>query len=177
MKKQWTVTDALRHSRHDWLNRLQLIKGHLSLGQMERVGELIERFVAESQSEARLMSLKLPLFTELLLTYSWEKHPCVLEYEVLGHIHNVSHMDESITNWSEQFIHVLNLCLDTYVENHLSVTIECKEKDVCFFFDFRGKLIDRERLEHWLANVEETLLEISYTCTEEEVSIELKERK
>jgi stage 0 sporulation protein B (sporulation initiation phosphotransferase) len=173
MKKKWTVLDALRHSRHDWLNRLQLIKGHLSLGQTGRVEELIERFVAESQNEARLMSLKLPLFTEFLLTYSWEEHPCCLEYEVLGDIHDASQFDEAITTWAEQFIRLLNLCLDVYTENYLSVTIECEEKDVRFFFDFRGKLIDRETLEHWLANAEQAVLAISYTCTEEEMSIEL----
>ncbi|MED1919630.1 Spo0B domain-containing protein, partial [Bacillus thuringiensis] len=25
MNEKWTIIDALRHSRHDWLNRMQMV--------------------------------------------------------------------------------------------------------------------------------------------------------
>ena len=31
MRKEWDTIEVLKHARHDWLNKLQLIKGNLSL--------------------------------------------------------------------------------------------------------------------------------------------------
>ena len=36
IKKEWNTVDVLRQVRHDWLNKLQLIKGNLDLNKMER---------------------------------------------------------------------------------------------------------------------------------------------
>lgn len=35
-RERWSIVDALSHSRHDWMNKLQLIKGHLSLKKYDR---------------------------------------------------------------------------------------------------------------------------------------------
>ena len=178
MDKKWTVLDALRHSRHDWLNRLQLVKAHLSLGSAERVHELIEEFVGESQQEARLMNLKIPLFAELLLTYSWEPQPCSLEYEILSDIHTLSHLDEELTAWTKRFLSVLHPCLDQRKENHLCVTVDQEEEDIRFFFDFRGKLTSIEKMTQWLAKQESSVFSVSYSLDNEEgsVALQLKEK-
>ncbi len=39
---EWNIVDLLSHSRHDWMNKLQLIKGNLSLQKYERVNDIIE---------------------------------------------------------------------------------------------------------------------------------------
>lgn len=174
MDKKWTVIDALRHSRHDWLNRLQLVKAHLSLGNADRVNELIEEFVGESQHEARLMNLKTPLFAELLLTYGWEPQPCSLEYEVLSDIHTLSHIDEELASWTNQFFNLLQTSLNSQAENHLFITVEQEEEDIRFFFDFRGKLINTEQMTHWLVTQTSTAFSVSYLLQEEEGSVALR---
>ncbi|MFD3449539.1 Spo0B C-terminal domain-containing protein [Microbacteriaceae bacterium 4G12] len=174
MTNKWTIVDALRHSRHDWLNRLQLIKANLSLGNVERVQELIDEFVGEAQQEARLMSLGMPLFSELLLTYGWEGFSCHLEYEVLGEIQDLSHFDEALYTWAKSFCATLHSALHVYTENHLCITITCEDEDVCFFFDFRGKLTDKLDLEQWLNQQEESLFRISYSLSQEELSVQLQ---
>lgn len=174
MEKKWTVVDALRHSRHDWLNCLQLIKAHLSLGNTERVQELIHDFVEEAQQESRLMNLKMPLLTELLLTYTWNSSPCFLEYEVLGNIHTLTHWDEAVTGWTKQFLCLLHGAADSRTENHLCVTIEQEEQDTRFFFDFRGKLETIDPIKTWLTECETKGLSVSYSVEHEELCIEIR---
>ncbi len=67
MEKKWSTVDVLRHARHDWLNKLQLIKGNLDLNKPERVKQIIEEIVHEAQAEAKLSNLKIPLFASLAI--------------------------------------------------------------------------------------------------------------
>jgi stage 0 sporulation protein B (sporulation initiation phosphotransferase) len=174
MKKKWTVVDALRHSRHDWLNRLQLIKAHLSLGNTSRVEELINEFVGEAQQESRLMNLKMPLFTELLLTYSWESPPCCLEYEVLGEVHTLTHWDAKVATWTKQLFCLLHEAVDGHAVNYLCITIEQKEQDIRFFFDFRGRLENTDKIQKWLAAYNKNDISVFYAVSHEELSIEMQ---
>lgn len=96
MSKSSSVLDALRHSRHDWLNRLQLIKIHLSMGDTHRIDGLIREFVAEANHESNLMNLKMPQFSEFILTYNWCSNPCKLLFEVFGGNKDISHLDENL---------------------------------------------------------------------------------
>lgn len=134
MNEKWTIIDALSHSRHDWLNRLQMVKGNLSLGKVEEIHMLIDRFVQEARQESNLMGLSMPLFSEWILTYNWKQQPCLLEYEVLGKLHNLSHLDETVCTWTNQFFLMLQHSLDVYVENYVCITIECDAENARFFF-------------------------------------------
>lgn len=175
MDKKWTVVDALRHSRHDWLNRLQLVKSHLSLGGVDRVQELIEEFVGEAQQEARLISLKMPLFTELLLTYSWNSPPCQLEFEVLGEEQlPLTYFDQTMNKWTKELLGLLHQSVDPHVENHVCVTIEQEEKKTHFFYDFRGKLTDTKAITNWLTHCKDQPFHLTYSIQIEEFSIELQ---
>lgn len=175
MDKKWTVVDALRHSRHDWLNRLQLVKSHLSLGGVDRVHELIEEFVGEAQQEARLINLKMPLFAELLLTYSWNSPPCELDFEVLGEEQlPLTHLDQPLTTWTEQFFYLLHRSLDHHTENHLSVTVEQEAEETKIYFDFRGKLLDTHVIECWLTKCKEEQNNFIYSIQHEEICIEMQ---
>lgn len=177
MNRKWTVMDALSHSRHDWLNRLQMIKGNLSLGRVEEIHELIERFVQEARQESSLTGLSMPRFTEWILTYNWKQQPCLLEYEVIGKVHNLSHLDEAICEWTDQFFQLLQHSLDVYVENYVCITVECEEEETRFFFDFRGKLTNVDDITKWLATIQNELYSISSTVGEEEMSIVIYETK
>ncbi|MDR4139155.1 Spo0B C-terminal domain-containing protein, partial [Bacillus cereus] len=83
------------HSRHDWHNRMKMVKRNLSLGKVEENLSLSDRFVQEARQESNLMGLSMPLFSEWILTYNWKQQPCLLEYEVLGKLHNLYHLDET----------------------------------------------------------------------------------
>lgn len=50
----------LSHSRHDWMNKLQLIKGNLTLKKYDRVFEIIDEVVIEAQHESKLSNLRIP---------------------------------------------------------------------------------------------------------------------
>lgn len=83
MRKEWEVVDVLRHYRHDWLNKLQLIKGNLDIGRIEKVDELIKEVIQQSRNESNLSNMDSKRLAERLLTFNWEAHPYVLFYEIL----------------------------------------------------------------------------------------------
>lgn len=103
MEKDWNMIEVLRHARHDWLNKIQLIKGNLSLNKTDRAKEIIDEIVVEAQQEARLSNMNLPGFASLLLTYNWENHYLQLEYEVLDDP-IAGRLDDSVlSEWTGSF--------------------------------------------------------------------------
>lgn len=149
---EWSTVDLLSHSRHDWMNKLQLIKGNLSLNKYERVNEIIEEIVIEAQNESNLCNLKMLSFASLLMTYNWNQAHFTLEYEVLGGIVDLSSYDELMTQWCSSFFHLLNETVDRCKENHLCISIETEPSsaEVRFFFDFNGIITEKEQLQVWL---------------------------
>lgn len=150
MEKRWSVLDALRHSRHDWLNKLQLIKGNLALNKLERVHEIIAEIVREMQHESKLTNLNASRFAEWLLTYNWEAHHVVVSYEVLGDAGDLSAYDEALVMWCHAFLQQLEQQADASLENHLDVSIEIEDGSVRLFFDYRGTIKDGNALAAWL---------------------------
>ncbi|MFC0270150.1 Spo0B C-terminal domain-containing protein [Metabacillus herbersteinensis] len=149
---EWGTVDLLSHSRHDWMNKLQLIKGNLSLNKYERVNEIIEEIVIEAQNESKLCNLKMLSFASLLMTYNWIQAHFTLEYEVLGDVVDLSSFDEFMTKWCSSFFYLLNETIDRSRENHLCISIETvpSSDEVRFFFDFNGIITEKEQLQVWL---------------------------
>lgn len=180
MREKWEVLEVLRHSRHDWLNRIQLIKGYLATGQKERLEETMTKIIADSLNEAKISSLQIPQFAEFIITYNWKPRTIVLDYEVLGDPCSLENLDEIMTDWIESFLNKLESWVHIYEENFLSLTIEINNDAVCFFFDFRGKLTRKEELLKWIATSSSdtsNVRMISYYCETEECSIEFKLEK
>jgi stage 0 sporulation protein B (sporulation initiation phosphotransferase) len=177
--KEWNVVEVLRHSRHDWLNKLQLIKGNLALDRTERAKEIIEEIVIEAQNEAKLTNLQLNSLAGYLMTYNWGSHHFSLEYEVLGNTYNLSIYDEKIKNWCEQFFNVLDESVMGSGENHLSISIHPTSAEVRFFFDFSGTLTDSERIKKWLQSSiqDDIILLTEHSVSEQELTIELQVKK
>ncbi|ANB60141.1 sporulation initiation phosphotransferase B [Anoxybacteroides amylolyticum] len=150
MEKRWSVLDALRHSRHDWLNKIQLIKGNLALNKLERVHEIIAEIVREMQHESKLTNLNASRFAEWLLTYNWEAHHVVVSYEILGDGGDLSLYDELLVTWCDAFLQQLEQQADSSGENHLDISIEIEDASVRLFFDYRGKIKDGDALAMWL---------------------------
>lgn len=174
MKKDWTTVDLLSHSRHDWLNKIQLIKGNLSLNNIDRVKEIIDEIVVETRQESKLSNLNIPQFAALLLTYNWEGHSIHLEFELLEgkkeEQKNVN--DEVLTNWTSTFLDNLNKSIKEFHENHLSVTIEIQEEGIGFFFDFRGIITTMEQLTAFLQK-QSMVSPIIHELSEHELSLEV----
>jgi stage 0 sporulation protein B (sporulation initiation phosphotransferase) len=150
MENNWDIVKVLRYARHDWLNKIQLIKGNLSLNRLERAQDIIDEIVMEAQQEARLSNLNLPNFAALLLITNWNHHHFLLEYEVLGDIQSVKMDDTELTKWTSSFFSTLNTCIEAFQENHLSISILPLEKGAQFFFDFSGSILSKDELESFL---------------------------
>lgn len=149
MNKDWNMIEVLRYARHDWLNKIQLIKGNLALNKIDRAKEIIDEIVACAQQEAKLSNLKIPQFASLILTYNWENHMFQLEYDVLDGSKCDYLDDEWLVSWTGSFFDCLNSSIKQYYDNHLSVTIEPQIEGTRFFFDFRGIITNKEQIERF----------------------------
>ncbi|WP_053367269.1 Spo0B C-terminal domain-containing protein [Bacillus sp. FJAT-27245] len=172
MEKNWDVVGVLRHSRHDWLNRLQLIKGNLDLNRVDRAKAIVDQIIIETQNESKLSNMKMPLFAALLLTANWEKHHFHLDYEVLHETETKPVNDSVITKWTAAFFAVLDRSLDAFQENSLSLCIEQLADGIRFFFDFSGIITETALLKEFLElSVEAPVSVRSFSDTE--LSIEV----
>lgn len=155
MSKSWTFIETLQYTRHDWLNRLQLIKGNLSLGKADQAERVIEDIIREMQQETMLTNLELPLLAEVLLTHNWSGQHFRLHYELIGKAAGESLDDRKLADWVEELLLRLNHAAHPYHENHLYLTIDASEEDVVrFLFQFDGILENGESLAAWLESEE-----------------------
>ncbi|MBA2873646.1 sporulation initiation phosphotransferase B [Thermaerobacillus caldiproteolyticus] len=150
MEKQWSILDVLRHSRHDWLNKIQLIKGNLALNKVERVNDIIEEIVRDMQHETKLTNLKAARFAEMLMTYNWEARCVVLEYEVIGDECDLSSHDAELTQWCRSFFAVIEQQADINRENYLEISIEVAKREIRLFFDYNGTIKNMNAVKEWL---------------------------
>ncbi|MBM4762426.1 Spo0B C-terminal domain-containing protein [Bacillus sp. B15-48] len=174
MKKEWDTLEVLKHARHDWLNKLQLIKGNLSLNKVDRVKEIIEEIILDARQETMVTNLNLPQFASTLLTCNWEQHYFLLDYEVADFPRNHKLDDQLLSQWLNQLFEVLDKSIEKYHENHLSVTIQAKEEEAHFFFDFSGLITNPTSLFQFLEETFDSSLKINVIDkTEEELSFEV----
>ncbi|WNS74446.1 sporulation initiation phosphotransferase B [Bacillus sp. DTU_2020_1000418_1_SI_GHA_SEK_038] len=173
MKTDWDVIEVLRFARHDWLNKIQLIKGNLALNKIDRAKEIINEIVVDAQAEAKLSNLNIPQFASLLLTYNWENHSFQIEYDVMESSVSGFLDDDWLTNWTSSFFKHLNSAIKPFNENHLSVTIDPQIDGTRFFFDFRGIILNKIQLVQFLETKGSAFPEIVIqSWTEQELSFD-----
>lgn len=174
MNKHWTAIELLRHARHDWLNKIQLIQGYISLNNVERVKEILSDIIAEAHQESNLSNMYIPEFASLLLTYNWEGHAIHLEYEVLERESQEKRTvdDRFLSDWTCSFFEVLNSSVEVFAENHLIITLEQLGEGYSFFFDFRGKIIKQEIVMNFLQENSSIVRNI-HEFSEHEFTLEL----
>ncbi|KKK33073.1 sporulation protein [Mesobacillus campisalis] len=174
MKKEWDTLSVLSHARHDWLNKLQLIKGNLALDKVDRVKEIIDEIIIEARKETKLTNLNLPQFASSLLTCNWENHSFQIEYEVTEspNVHLLD--DQLLASWTEGLFAALDDSIEKFQENYLSVTIEPGEDGIRFFFDFSGIITDNTSLMSFLERAAAPSMTVQVAAaTEDELSIEV----
>jgi len=156
----WTVVEVLRHARHDWMNKLQLIKGNLALNKIEQVERLMDEMVMEARQETHLSNLKLSKFAEILLTFNWEKHPFRIEYEILDESGSWPVDDEKLSRWIQAFFEIIEKSIEPFYDNQLILSFELYDKNVRFYFDFSGTIKDIHKINNWLHGQKPLLKEV-----------------
>lgn len=152
MDRNWTTVEVLRQTRHDWLNKIQIIKGNLELNKIDRVKGFIEEIIIETQQEARLSSLNMPKFSELLLTANWESWAFNCEYEIVDVFEASKSIDELMYQWTRGYFQLLGEQLDPFTENMLIIEISKKEsKNMCCSFHLQGKLKEQDIVKEFLS--------------------------
>lgn len=147
MGEKWSTLEALKFIRHDWLNKIQLIKGNLSLNRMDRVNEIIDEIVTEARNESLLSNLNIPELAIFLISYNWENFMIQLNYEVLEYELEGSFQvdDIKMTEWIRSFLETLESSVDENGNHTLFIVIRQEQKGIRFFFDFRG-IITKQQL-------------------------------
>lgn len=174
--RKWEPIELLRHVRHDWLNRLQLIKGYQALGKTEKVKEIIDHIILSTDQESKISSINLPKLALLLITYNWESPSFVLNYEVIGEgeIKNIN--DHFITQWFDTFFKLLNEYAFDEEENELNITINIFEEKVSFIIEFYGILKEKKQILCYLQEKNNLCQINNIHVNDEAFSFELKPR-
>ncbi|HSH24137.1 MAG TPA: Spo0B domain-containing protein [Massilibacterium sp.] len=108
MKKKWSTVELLRHTRHDWLNQIQLIKGNLDLNHKERACQIIDDIIIQSKNESHLCNLKMEKVAEQLLTFHFQENCFHLDYEVVGDVRSISCLDDTLFQFQTYLFDALN---------------------------------------------------------------------
>jgi stage 0 sporulation protein B (sporulation initiation phosphotransferase) len=172
MKKEWDTVAMLRHVRHDWLNKLQLIKGNLDLNKVDQARRVIEEIVIETQNETKLSNLNIPQFTGILLTHNWASHSFQLEFEVVNDSLCNGLDDEGLSKWSTTFFTCLNEAVQQYADNQLMISIDPEPQGIRFFFDFSGIIVNTAYIEEFLKNASFGKIERQLEITEQDFTFE-----
>ncbi|WP_181832964.1 Spo0B C-terminal domain-containing protein [Bacillus taeanensis] len=154
MSEKWDTIDLLRHARHDWLNRLQLIKGNIALDHIDRANMIIDEIVIQARQEAKLSNLGMPTLVEKLLTFNWHNHHYRLEFEVIGDELNLSSFEEGLTLGIKSLFSALDSSVDELFENHLLFTFQLLDEEIRLIIDFNGKITNIESIKSWVKEVE-----------------------
>lgn len=140
MVNETEIIDLLRHSRHDWLNAIQLIKGNLALNHIDRAKEIIDILIMKSKNEAKLSNLNMPMTAGFLLTYNWYSHAFKLDIEVIGNHVDLSSYDEILLKTTRQLIELMEKHSSSRTENHVLFTVQIVDEEKYLSIDFSGLL-------------------------------------
>lgn len=151
MEKKWDIIEILKYCRHDWLNKVQLIKGNLELGKVDEVKGIIDAFIMESKNEAQLSNLNMPKLAELFITLNWRGLPFAFEYEILEAKKGCTKVDQEMYDWTISFIDCLSQSLDPVAPNELKIVIYDKGESIRFTFDLKGKILSEETISRYLS--------------------------
>lgn len=150
MNELLNVINVIQNTRHDWLNRIQLIKAYISLGKLDQAERVINEIILDTQNEAKLTNMKLPQFAVILLTHNWGKYAFKIEYEIVDNIRTDLVEDTVLTNWTQAFFDELHRSANPLSENYLYITLEQRNDNIHFQYHYSGLLDHPSQLIGWL---------------------------
>ncbi|WP_078597327.1 Spo0B C-terminal domain-containing protein [Evansella clarkii] len=140
MAREREILEILKNYRHDWLNRLQLIKGNIDMGRIDRAATIIDEVIQQSRNESHLTNMNIPKLASKLVTFNWESHPYFLAVETVTGEKDWSEFEHNIN----EILSGLFSLFDSYAnygdDNHLLIIF----KDIEGFkleLDFQGELL------------------------------------
>ncbi|MFS0780766.1 Spo0B domain-containing protein [Bacillus sp. 1P06AnD] len=169
MDKKWGIIELVSCTRHDWLNKIQLIKGNIELGKMDNVKAIIDECIRESKNEAQLSHCNLQTVAEWLITSKWLAMPFILEYEVLTAVKGTEYIDRRMHQWLVEFVEVLSSELDILDENELRIMIGEIDQSLRFTFELQGKIKRIDIISDFLNGSMEAERLTVERCNEEEL--------
>ncbi len=144
MTNHLDIIEALRHTRHDWLNVMQLIKGNLALKRYDRIEEIINEVARQSNSESKISNIQAPSVVHYLLTYNWSCNQMKVEIDVAGDVFSLAKKEKCILWLCEQIMGNLASKSAVDTENHLLLTFLFKDEQCELTFDYQGKLQNQD---------------------------------
>lgn len=109
MSEEMDTINLLRHYRHDWLNRLQLISGYIDIGDEAKAKEIMNDTINAAENESKLSNLGIPGFAADVLTFNWKGYTFTLNCDVAcettwtGYDRHFQAFFREITDFFEQF--------------------------------------------------------------------------
>ncbi|GAE35118.1 Spo0B C-terminal domain-containing protein [Halalkalibacter akibai] len=140
MTNQLDVLQALRQTRHDWLNVMQLIKGNLALKRYDRIEEIIHQVTQQSICESKISEIQAPSVVYFLLTYNWFSNNIKLELDVAGEVFSLENKEVQLLRLCEEITEKLTNDCTIDTENNLLITFLFTEEYCEVTFDFQGAL-------------------------------------
>ena len=121
--KPFSVNEALRFARHDFLNQLQLIKMNIDLVRLEEAKAAIDHYTDEVKAFYELSKLNLPLTSEWLQTANWRFSG--FQVSITSHIETNCNpnLDMHIRDVLEQATMMLHSTLNPFIEQLLTIHI------------------------------------------------------
>ena len=137
--KAFSVNEALRFARHDFLNQLQLIKMNIDLERLDEAKEVINHYTTEVKAFYELSKLSLPLTSEWLQTVNWRF--AGFQVKISSHIETTCNalLDTSIRDVLEQAIKLLHTQLSPFTEQQLHIHIVCTQSEFKLTFEAIGE--------------------------------------
>lgn len=153
--KPFSVNEALRYARHDFLNQLQLIKMNIDLARLDDAKAAIDHYTAEVKEIYALSNLKMPLTCEWLQTANW-RFPG-FQVQVTSQIDTDSQptLDSQVHDVLERATVLLHSKLDPFTEQELHIHIACISSGLKVTFEANGEW---EPLAHEFSHAPEVTL-------------------
>lgn len=166
-EEQLTVAQALKFTRHDFLNDLQIILMNLDLGNIEQAKKTILATTDKMKHHSLLSSLNLPKTELWLASFEWihTSFNKMLNCYVKAPISSVD--DEDLVISLENSIKKTNKVLDPFSEYHVHFDVISKEKEWSITMEVNGNLPKQENYlkEKNTFTVEGKLLDNIWTFT------------
>jgi len=172
-EKPFSVNDALRFARHDFLNQMQLIKMNIDLARLDDAREVIDHYTASCKSFYDLSKLQLTETSEWLQTANWRFSAFQVIIDTQITTSCKPELDVPIRDSLEFFAKNLHNRLSPYQEHELRVWIISTEEMFKITVEAVGKWDPIEELlfhsnqltinheckttEHWRFHIEESM--------------------
>jgi stage 0 sporulation protein B (sporulation initiation phosphotransferase) len=144
--EKWTLLKTLRHARHDWMNDIQIVKGYLSLNNIDAAARAVDHIILKAVQESRLCNLGMPGMAELFITFNWSPHLFRLEYELDETIKASQADDQKAHSFFTRLFALLEQHIKEFNEHELFVHLSEEHGCIRARMEWMGEVANRPLL-------------------------------